>query len=317
MNLAQTFAPARPLAQHCAELIRQGPRPEERAQLLASWRRDVTREIARDFGELLSGTKLKASLSEPELITGAEVFERIGPVAANCLLRCGGDERTLLLSFDLATAVALTDRSFGGEGEVELDQPESLPRSAALLIEQAARVIAQSIARVSAGSGGSEDGHAKGDVIVRSENAARLKPFEPHAQCVLMTLELTEDNPAAIALLPWSARLAMRAERLDELLPGLGSASAATEAAGEGDRSPGASNAFGAIPLPLEAVLVEFDLSLGRLERLKPGDQIPIPMAREIPLRIGRQIVARGRVGTLEDRMALRLVSGIAKGGAL
>lgn len=310
MNLAQTFAPARPLAQHCAELIRQGPRPEERAQLLASWRRDVTREIAQDLGELLSGAKLKVSLSEPETVNGAQVFERIGAVAANCLLRCGGAERTLLLSFDLATAIALTDRSFGGEGEVELDPPESLPRSAALLIEQAAKSIAQAITRVSAGGGSAE---AKGDVIIRSENAARLKPFEPHAPCALMTLELTEDKPDAIALLPWSARLALRAERLDDLLPGLGSAASATE---ETAAPAGSIGAFAAIPLPLEAVLAEFDMALGRLERLRPGDHIPIPVAREIPLRVGNRIVARGRVGTLDDRMALRLTSGIAKGVA-
>jgi flagellar motor switch/type III secretory pathway protein FliN len=131
----------------------------------------------------------------------------------------------------------------------------------------------------------------------------------------MMTLELTEDKPDAIALLPWSARLALRADRLDDLLPGIGSAQAAAQETGhKTEPTSGSIGAFAAIPLPLEAVLAEFDMALGRLERLRPGDHIPIPVAREIPLRIGNRIVARGRVGTCEDRMALRLTSGIAKG---
>lgn len=314
MNLAQSFSAARPVAQHCPQLLREGPRPEERAQHLASWRRDITRELAQDLGELLSGAKLKAALTEPEMLKGEDILERIGPIAANSLLRCGSRDHTLLLSFDFATAIALTDRSFGGDGEVELDQPEVLPRSAGLLVEQAARVIARAIARVSAGGGAA--GEFAGDVIVRSESARRLKPFEPDADCALLTLELTEDDPDAIALLPWSARIALRADRLDGLLPGLGAPSGSPRAGGSDCGDP-ASGAFAHIPLPLEAVLAEFDMALGKLDRLKPGDQIPFAMSREIPLRIGSQTIARGSVGTLEDRIALRLTSCPEKGAAL
>jgi len=314
MNLAQTFEVARPVAQHCAELIRTGPRPEERAQFLAAWRRDVTRELAQDMSPLLSGIRLKVTLSDPEMLTGEQIFERIGEIAANSLMRIGEGEQTVLLSIDLATAVALTDRSFGGEGEVELEQPESLPRSAALLIEEAARIIAQVLTRVSAIGGGV--GKAQGDVIVRSENASRLKPFSPETQCALLTLELLHDDPDTLAILPWTARLAMPAERLEKLLPGIGSGDAG-EGTGSAEPSNGQSAPFGQIPLPLEAVLAEFEMALAKLDRLKPGDQIPFAMAREVPLRIGAQTVARGAIGTVEDRIALRLTSSTSKGAAL
>ncbi len=302
MNLAQTFTPARAVAQHCDELIRRGPRPEERAQHLASWRRDVAREVARDLADLLSGAKLEAQLSEPEAISGKAVFDRIGPVAANSLLRCGADDRTVLLSFDIATAIALTDRSFGGSGEAVSSDVTSLPRSAGLLVEQAARIIAQAIAKASArssGHGGETPRTSSADVMIRSESAARLKPFDLGSDCVLFTLEFGIANNVR-----WTAVLAMPADRLDSLLPGLGSAGAASP------RSVSAHAkeiAFGAIPLPLEAVLAEFDLPLARLERLLPGDCIALSVVRDIPLRIGAQTVARGSLGTMEDRMALRL----------
>ncbi len=302
MNLAQTFVPARAVAQHCEELTRSGPRPEERAQHLSTWRREVAREVARDLADLLCGTKLEARISEPEAVTGKAVFERIGAVAANCLLRCGGDDRCMLLSFDIATAIALTDRSFGGTGEPVTADVGSLPRSAGLLVEQAARTIARAIARVSA-DGSDTDGVAanapEADVIIRSESASRLKPFSPATDCAIMTIEFGAPDGVH-----WAAKLAMSTSLLDGLLPGFG---ARTTASSRSMSAQARDAAFGTIPLELEAVLAEFDLPLARLERLAAGDCIALSVARDIPLRIGTQTVARGNLGTMEDRMALRL----------
>lgn len=300
MNLAHQFDPARAIAQHCAELTERGLRPEERAQYLASWRRDVAREVAQDMTDLLSGTKLDATLSPVENVRGAAVFDRVGPVAANSLLRCGADDQTALLSFSVVTAIALTDRSFGGTGEPENEPAAGLPRSAALLVEQVARTIASAIARVSAGGGAM--GEFEGDVIIRSENAARLKPFTPSAQCALFTLELR----AADGIV-WTGTLAMTQDRLDGLLPGLGAPLPANDDDPQGGGSDDA--VFGGVPLSLQAVLAEFELSLGRLDRLAPGDLIPIAITRDIPLRLGTQLVACGSLGTKEDRLALKVTS--------
>lgn len=296
MNLAESFGSARPVAQHCPELTERGPRPEERAQFLAKWRRDVAREVAQDMADLLSGAKLEVALAEPEIARGAAVFERIGPVAANSLLRCGGDEQTALLSFSIETAIALTDRSFGGTGEAHDEPVTALTRSAALLVEQAARTIASAITRVSATS------EQEGDVIIRSENAARLKPFTPSTKCALFVLSITADDGVS-----WTAILAMPIEELDHWLPG------ASTSVPANDDEPGESatedRVFGAMPLRLQAILAEFELSLGELDRLSPGDRIPIAIARDIPLRLGTHLVASGSLGTLEDRIALKVTS--------
>jgi flagellar motor switch protein FliM len=306
MKLEQTFTPARPLAQHCPELTARGPRPEERAESIAGWRRDIARALTQDLAALFSGGALKVELSEPEWLSGAQVFARVGPVAANSLLRCRTADRTLLLSFDHPVAIALTDLSFGGEG-VMADAPvEALPRSAALLVDQVAKAIANAIAAASARDG---DGPLSADVIARSESAARLKPFGADTPCALFTLTLTTGKRSA-----WSGLLALPAARLDSLLPGLSSG----EPAPARPRGPadGTAAPFGTIPLSLRAVLAEFSLSLGQLERLRPGDRIPLAVAREVPLRIGTTTLAHGTIGTRQDQLALQLTTTTAGGTA-
>ncbi|MFU7529339.1 FliM/FliN family flagellar motor switch protein [Qipengyuania sp. ASV99] len=295
-QFASSFADARPLAQHCAELTaRSGPRPEERAEDLAVWCRDLGRELAQEFGQILSGGKLKVTVAMPEIMLGSAVFERIGPVAANSLLRCGDAGQTMLFSVDIATVIALTDYSFGGDGTLPDTLPPQLPRSAAMLAEQMAGLVAQVIAVAN----GAAD-RSSGDVLVRSESVTRLKPFDPAAEVALLTVTMVMDTGTQ-----WSAVLAVAADRLDALLPGAGSAQAMR--GNTAARSNASDGAFDAVPLPLEAVLSQFTMSLGQLERLAPGDEIPLAIPRELPLKVGEETLAHGTLGTLENRMALRI----------
>lgn len=300
MRMAHDFAAARAAAQHCPELTghgeARGPRPEERAELLTAWRRDLARALADDLSPLLSDDRLEVTIDEPDPLTGAAALERIGAVAANSLLRVGagggaGGE-TALLSFDFATALALTDRSFGGEGRTADNAPETLPRSAALMVEEAATMIAQTMTRASYAD-------ARGEVMIRSENAARLKPFAPDAACLMFTLVIANQQGCT-----WRASLVVTAERMDRLLPG-----ASRTPRPRADRRPATGTAapFASVPLSLHAVLAEFDLSLARLQTLSPGDSIPLTMGRQVPLMVGEQVLAYGSIGTADDRMAIRL----------
>lgn len=298
-SFSQEFADARPVAQHCAELTWRGPRPEERAETVAAWCRELGSELAQELGQLFSGGKLRVSVSEPDLLAGKQVFERIGPIALNSLLRCGDGDQTMLLSLDNATAIALTDASFGGRGEVPDEAPVPLPRSVAMLVEQCASTIANTIALT---NGSAE--RVRGDVLVRSESATRLKPFseETDVACFAVTLSMGEDCE-------WGMLLAVANDRLDGLLPG--SAAQAPTSARHSAPSDGTGGAIGTMPLPLEAVLGEIDLTLERLEQLTPGDEIPLAIARDMKLRVGDLVVAHGTIGTFEDRLAVR-VSGFA-----
>jgi flagellar motor switch/type III secretory pathway protein FliN len=239
-------------------------------------------------------------VSEAETLTGAAALGRIGPIAANSLLRCGIGGETALLSFDFATALALTERSFGGEGRPAGDAPEQLPRSAALMVEEAASVIARAISRASLGDAPPPAGAAlPGDVIIRSDSAARLKPFDPAEPCLVFTIAIANHKGCE-----WHATLALAAERIDRLLPGEGRAPAApaNRQAANGLAAP-----FADVPLPLCAVLADIELPLARLATLAPGEMIPLAMGRQVPLKVGEIVLAHGSVGTAEDRMAISL----------
>lgn len=319
MRMGHDFTSARAAAVHCAELSNRGPRPEESAALMAAWRRDLARLLADDLSGLLSGDRLDVSITEPERMSGADALRRIGQIAANSLLRVGASAETALLSFDFATAIALTDRSFGGDGRTTGSVPEALPRSAALLVEETATMIAGAITRASfgdmpppAGTAG-RGGPQGGEVIVRSESAARLKPFALDAEALFFILDIANRQGCT-----WRASLAVAADKMPRLLPGGGTRRPRARV----PRAPatGMAAPFAAMPLPLHVVLAEFDLSLARLQTLQPGDTIPLAMGRQVPLMVGETVLAHGAVGTAEDHMAIRLtrlpVSASAQGFA-
>lgn len=293
-TFASDFADARPLARHCSELTWRGPRPDEREGVIAAWKRDLASEISDEIGQILQGDKLEVTISDPQTMTGTKVFEGIGAVAANTLLRIGTGDQTVLFSLDYATAIALTDCSFGGEGEAPDSVPSQLPRSAGLLIEQIASSIAQVIA-MARGTGEP----ARGDVLVRSESVVRLKPFNADADICVFNITLAQG-----AFVEWKMIIALPSEGLDELLP----KSASNRSKVAAQASPTASfDPYAGVPLKLEAVLTEFEMPLGKLEGLAPGDEIALSIPHELPLRIGEDVFAHGKLGTLENHLALRL----------
>lgn len=301
MRMAHDFAPARAAAQHCAALLARAPRPEERTALIDIWRRDLARMLTDNLSALLAGDRLAVSVSAPEALRGKAVLERIGTLAVNSLLRCGESGETALLSVDFATAIALTDRSFGGEGKYTGETPEQLPLSAALLVDEAAAAIAQAITRASFGDAPiPADGRTRGAVIVRSESAARLKPFAADAPCLLFAIIIANQQGCE-----WRTTLALTAERMERLLPGAGRPPRPRTALAPAS---GMAAPFAAIPLPLQVVVAECNMSLARLKALAPGDCIPLTMGRQVPLKLGERVLAHGTIGTSADRMAIRLI---------
>lgn len=309
MRMAHDFAPETVAAQHCAELVARGPRPEERAAAIAAWRRDLARHCANALGTLLSGDRISAEVAAPETLSGAAVLDRIGPVAANSLLRADGlPEAAVMLTFDHATVLAMAERSFGGEGRVGAASFDPLPRSAQLLCDEIAGLIASALGAARLGETAGQAGLPQGEVIVRSENAARLRPFDPAAPCAWIALRLRNDTGCE-----WTAHLALAEHHLGDVLPAPTAVAGSTPAASGQCSDPAA--AFGTIPLGLRAVLAQFQLTLSQLDRLAPGDTIALNVPRAVPLQLGDALVAHGSIGTFEDHLALRLTHVPALGG--
>jgi len=293
-TFAKDFAKARPVAQHCGELLRPPPVADHSADA-AGWRRELANALALECDQLFANGKLRVTVSEPQTMTANAVFEKIGPVAANSLLRCDLSGEPVLLTLDLATATALTDFSFGGDGALPDEEPAQLTGAAAMLVEQFAQLVAQAIAV----AGGDAD-TMRGEVLVRSENVARLKPFAAEAPVAFTRISLSTRPDTE-----WVVHLAFAEEGFVKLLPGTAAPEPAnTQAGSSHDAQHGA---FAELPVPLVAVLGVFDLSVKRLDRLTVGDEIPLSIPAELPLRAGEEVLAYGRLGTIENRMALRL----------
>lgn len=47
---------------------------------------------------------------------------------------------------------------------------------------------------------------------------------------------------------------------------------------------------------------------LARIAALRPGQVLPVSVARQVPLSIGGEIVAQGTLGEVDDRVALQII---------
>jgi flagellar motor switch protein FliM len=64
-----------------------------------------------------------------------------------------------------------------------------------------------------------------------------------------------------------------------------------------------------AVRFPVRSVLAEPVVPLQLLMDLKPGDVIPITIAGDVPVMVGRDRIGSGTVGTSNGRAAVRLTS--------
>ncbi|MXP41576.1 hypothetical protein GRI75_07965 [Altererythrobacter soli] len=274
-------------AGHCDALLKRRAAP---ADLSADFER---------FGERLAGTlrpALAAACSDPALqlrslgvrsVTRAELGEACGPIAANSLHRFGADERQLLLSLEARALLEQLDRTFGGTGIVEHKLPAELPTSAELLARRLEKQILAAIAAQLP-----EVDFQPGE---RGSDAARLCPFEAQAQLSLLELEVGDTRP-------WRIGVALETEALAALLPRNTPRRATQPRKAEAHEAP-----FAGLPLTASATLVDMEVPLHRLADLQPGDVLPIMVARNVPLRIGDIVLARGSIGEVDDQVALQI----------
>ncbi|MGD9472104.1 MAG: FliM/FliN family flagellar motor switch protein [Novosphingobium sp.] len=291
MKPDHSFTAQRALANHCTELLGRSSAAQERTELLRAFSTDLCAALPARLQPLLIGGRMRATASEGEARTGASLAQSTGPCAANLAVRLAKVAAPVLLSIDLATALTLTDRMFGGDGAVPAQLPEMVPPSALLAMERIALAAVPALAAVI----GCEEGAPH---VSSHASLARLEPFSRGDYYLCWTISVEQDGLPA-----WTMQLAMHeAALLDRLQQGSG-----RRQVGAGGTADPASGPFGAIPLTLLAQLAELKLPLARLAALTPGTVIPIAPARSVTLAIGGQAIAQGTIGTLDERVALRL----------
>lgn len=292
MKPERAFVAERIAAQHCPELLRSGPTPSDLVPLLARLGERMARVLANSLAALSGGEAPIVRCQAPRDCSADELAGEIGQLAANSLLGALHHNCTFLASLDAAAVLRLVDRAFGGRGDAPSPLPDAFPLSAELMIARLETIVASASAQA-LGLG------IEGVIALRRDGSlAQLAPFAAAERLAVLTLAI-EDGARA----PWNVTLAFPFASLADLL---GSETPAPRS--ERNCQPNPTNEpFGEVPLTVSAVLVDMRIGFSTLSALRPGQVLPVAVARSVPLKVGDKTIAHGTIGAMDDRVAVQI----------
>lgn len=281
-------------ARHAAELLGAGPSIAEMVRPLTQLGETLARTLPSGLARVAGGEAPVVRIGIPaEGTLDALIAEETG-LTAHSLMGLGPKRLPLLASFEAAPVLRLLDRTFGGRGLLPDPLPTRFPLSAELLLARMEEAIANAL---SAGMGGDEIHRV---IPLRRETVlAQLAPFGPGEPLLRIVLEVEETGVEA-----WSLALAFPLGTLASALV----APRRKRRVPARVRRPGPDEEpFASLPIEVTAVLVDMTLPFSRLSALRPGDVLPVTVARAVPLRVDGRTIAAGTVGEVEDRVAVQL----------
>lgn len=298
MKAQSKIVAERPLAQHCAELVRTPPGPAELSARLNEAATRLARTLAPALAPLAGGKGLAVKPREARETSELEFSLLIPGLAANTLFGVGPDAQPLVVSVDAGAILRMVDRTFGGRGAAPEKLPAEFPGSADLMI---ARIEALLGAQLSAAL--ELPAEAPLVALRRSGVLDDLQAFPGIDTLVMLELQVVEAGGET-----WPITLALPPATLTALFA---AAPATAPARGRRAADPLA-EPFAGVPLDLSAVLVDMRMSMKVLAALRPGALLPVAVARQVPLRIAATdgpTLATGTVGAAEDRVALQITA--------
>lgn len=288
MKPQHSFIAERIAAQHCAELLHRSPEPTELLSAFSRLGERLARLLSPAIATLLGGDAPVVSAELPCDVSEAELLDEAGRLAANSLLATSIPGVTLLASVNGLAALRLVDRAFGGRGDSTGPLPEVFPLSAELMIQQLEQLIAHCL--------GDALGQAELKLLKRDSRLTELAPFPAGARLALLRIRIADG-----AQEPWAILIALPVIQLPKLL------GAETAAPREPRLANPAAAPFADLPLPFAATIIDMRVPLSVLATLEPGSVLPVSVARAVPLAVGATVLARGTVGSAEDRVAIKL----------
>ena len=304
MKPMREFIAERPLAEHCPELLRKGPGPDELLPLLRRMGDRFARRLSGALAPLLGGEAPLVQCTDPRETTLGSLHHSIASLAANSVFAIGAPNMPMLVSIEAEPVLRIVDRAFGGKGEAPAPMPSTFPMAAELMIGRIETLLADHLsAAVTVTAGG-----ARGAItppitgLRRDGNLTVLAPFPEDLPLAVLNMEVDDGG-----VLPWLMTFAMPFTSLARLFGFSEGAGLIDPKAGQRRRANPAAAPFGDLPLSVSAVLVDMSIPFSAIAGLAPGQILPVSVARHVPLRIGAQTIAHGTVGTMDDQVAVQI----------
>lgn len=269
-------------AQHCPQLTARGPGPAELRARWAAVGADVAQAMVPLLAPLLGKEPVIAASAADDLPQG---------LAAHALIAREGCPGLLHLTIDGAALLQVVDRAFGGVGLPPQSLPDRLPASALLLAQRIEAFAITALAQAL---------RCPPEALAVYHGVRKTGALPARSSEEAVALNLTVEEPGGSA---WPIGLALPASALATWF---GASPAGPRKARTAPADP-AAGPFADIPVPLNATLVDMRVPLSLAASLAPGLVIPVAVARAVPLAAAGRVVARGTVGSQDDRVALQL----------
>lgn len=301
MKPQREFIAERPLAEHCPELLKRGPAPEDLLQLLERMGQRFARRLSGAFAPLMGGEAPIVSCTSPRETKIGSLNQSIAALAANSLLAIGGDKTPLLVSIEAEPVLRIVDRAFGGKGEAPAPMPKQFPPAAELMIARLELMLAEHlVAAVGSTSGRAPDAEMPDITAMRRDGSLiSLSPFDENVPLAMLNLEVDDGG-----VLPWLMTVAMPFTTLARIF---GYAEKEREFRPFNFTTDPAQGPFSEVPITISAVLVDMRVPFPSIASLAPGVVLPVSVSRHVPLRVGERTIAHGTVGTMDDRVAVQI----------
>ncbi|MCT2398176.1 FliM/FliN family flagellar motor switch protein [Novosphingobium mangrovi (ex Huang et al. 2023)] len=295
MNMQSAHFGQSTRAKHCAELLGTEPTIDELVPALSLLGERLARVLPGRLSQFSGGEAPLVRIGMPMDCTLGSIQAEIENLASHTLLTIGPENLPMLATFEAAPVLRLIDRAFGGLGVAPEPLPESFPLSAELLLKRLEGALADALTEALGGGEQHKVGAVRRDTSLRY-----LNPFDRRQDLLQLSLEVEEPG-----IEPWSFSIAFPQ-------PTLGAVMAAPRhpVRQRAHRTPSdpVSEPFGSMPVPVTAVLVDMTIGFSRLSSLKPGDVLPVAVARSVPLQVDGRTIATGTIGEVEDRVAVQIL---------
>ncbi|MFC3175351.1 flagellar motor switch protein FliM [Novosphingobium bradum] len=302
MKPDRSIVAARPLAQHCAELVRAAPGIDDLTARLETCAGKLARSLVAALAPLAGGKGLAIKARPARQVGVGDLILELPGLAACTLMGLGAEALPLVAALDAAAVLRMVDRTFGGRGAAPEPLPAEFPGSADLMIGRLEGLVATHLAAALA-----LPGTAPLLPLRRAGLLDELEAFPGHDRLVLVDLQVTEPGGDS-----WPITLLVPPATLAALFAGPAPRPASPRRAADPLARP-----FADVSLACSAVLVDMRMSMKTLAALRPGTLLPVAVARQVPLRIcdsasdagggDGPILATGTVGAAEDRVALQI----------